>query len=432
MEFECFMCKTRVVAAPGQYFCSDCKDSYMEIEICINDEPFEIPCKFEPFILATGSKTFNINTITRILDNKGPRSNKKIQASAIFQKQREKKENEKTASIKQVSKCKNTSVDDQDIPDDGLGINEKIDEIFKLYRNSKKIYKSRDKTSRDWKQNYSEQVSNNPNPFLKVNYSSIGNENSHNIDADFPLARSISTAPTELKSKSVSTEEVLEVYKETFALKNSHEKPTKSIELDPIELASDGNSDVQEINSKSISPSRKFGKNEVLLSKNNKKTRVNEQELLRDGKMVLEEQLAEATAELMSSNTEQETFHVTNIDLQGVSRDKLADDDEEIQEVEIGEDYQCSIPPLMDRSRIQQNPRRFKLVSGPSIIDPKVVETVESYVCQNLKVTNISREKMVRMLREFDFKIPEFFAEIKRDKENSKNRLTWKKERRLY
>lgn len=338
-----------------------------------------------------------------------------------------------STNSRQISKVSDASTDDQSLPDDGAGISQQLDSNLKLNIHSKKINKERyliqhasnqDKLNH-WKSQYLHQGSANLDSVPKPNYSSLGNENSNNFESDLPCFRSISEAPTEFRSKSVSGIESFEAYKETITFKASDEKPSKSNELNPIDLIFDDSSDELESDLHSVKPFETLVKQE-----HGRNSHLEQRKLEKNDKLALEEyHIAEVTVETMGSAIELETLQIVSINIESNSQDKPEVEESEIDEVDIGEEYQCSIPPLMDRTEIQQNRRSFKLVSGPSVIDPKVLETIESYACKDLKVTNVSSEKLVRMLREFDFKIPEFFAELHRDKEKTKARITWKKER---
>ena len=98
-------------------------------------------------------------------------------------------------------------------------------------------------------------------------------------------------------------------------------------------------------------------------------------------------------------------------------------------EVMVGEEYQCPVPQLLNREKGFETQRRFKLVSSPAALDPKIIKEIESHVCSDLSVTKVSTEKLLLWLRELEYNIPEFFIEVLSNKERAKKRIGWKRER---
>mgnify|MGYP007014814089 CR=1 FL=1 len=107
-------------------------------------------------------------------------------------------------------------------------------------------------------------------------------------------------------------------------------------------------------------------------------------------------------------------------------KDTQAESDEKIEEVMVGEQYQCKIPELRAQ---HEKSRNFKLVSDPAAIDPQVLQTIEWYVRLDLGIENISSEKLLKWLRETNYSIPDFYVRMLSDKEKAKARIGWRKER---
>mmetsp|Transcript_39294 Transcript_39294/g.45701 ORF Transcript_39294/g.45701 Transcript_39294/m.45701 type:complete len:270 (+) Transcript_39294:2-811(+) len=230
------------------------------------------------------------------------------------------------------------------------------------------------------------------------NYSSLGNENSASFGSELTYNASNSDAPTELREPCLSNWDLLGMRTDSTAMDVSGVKAIKQAQLDPIDLMFDESSDDPDNNIEL------YGRLSYQTSKSN-----------------------DLNTKYLTQVTPKERKEV-----QPGTENNSAEQEEE-PDIQIGPEHQCPMPDLLDRTKFPSKPRTFKQVSSPALIDPKLIEVIELQVCMDLKINKISMEKLILMLREFNYKIPEFFIELLKDKDNSRKRLTWRKDRtRVY